>query len=124
MNWSGDLKTVVPATNPGLAINTLGQVGFLYQKLVSGKWETHFEYLSDAFTTSTNVLLANVPDSAGPGYSGVNPIGDYANVIAVGKLRPVTTGSQVLLFRFRRTTVPVVATSGVGAKKPVAASRA
>src|SRR5207253_7565668 len=31
--WSGDLTTASPATNPALAINSHGQVGFLYQQL-------------------------------------------------------------------------------------------
>jgi len=75
--WSDDLRTVAGATNPGLAVNSQGTVGFLYQMWKSGRWETHFE-MGEA-----NLLLANVPDAAGP-YTGENPLGDYANVVAVG----------------------------------------
>jgi hypothetical protein len=87
--WGADLRTVVPATNPGLAINTLGAVGFLYQRLTgvapNQRWETHFEYSTNDFATApTDYVLANVPDQIGS-YIGWNPIGDYANVAAVGK---------------------------------------
>ncbi len=45
-SWSGDLTTVASATNPGLAINRHGAVGFLFQRLHSSgglnRWETHF----------------------------------------------------------------------------------
>src|SRR5439155_6224795 len=82
--WSDDLKTVTQATNPALAINNRGKVGFLYQKLTgpagSQRWETHFETTTDGFTTSTNLLLANVPDNVGD-----FPLGDYDHVLAVGK---------------------------------------
>lgn len=87
--WSADLRTASPATNPGLAINTLGAVGFLYQRLTgvapNQRWETHFEYTTNGFAVApTDYLLANVPDQNGA-YAGPNPIGDYANVVAVGK---------------------------------------
>jgi len=53
--WTGDLRAVVPATNPALAINNSGKVGFLYQKFVNpgacagggSCWETHLETTSD-----------------------------------------------------------------------------
>lgn len=89
VTWSTDLRSVSPATNPGLAINTHGRVGFFYQQLTgttpNQRWETHFEYSDDAFATApTDLLLADVPDENGS-YTGKNPIGDYANVIALGK---------------------------------------
>jgi hypothetical protein len=87
--WSADLRTASPATNPGLAINVHGAVGFLYQRLTgvapNQRWETHFEYTTNGFATApTDYTLANVPDQNGA-YAGSNPIGDYANVVAVGK---------------------------------------
>jgi hypothetical protein len=86
--WSADLRVIANATNPGLAVNSLGVVGFLYQRNTGGmnaRWETHFEYSDNGFTTGqTDVLIANLPDQVGS-YGGVNPIGDYANVVAAGK---------------------------------------
>jgi hypothetical protein len=88
--WPGpDLRAVSPATNPGLAINSQGAVGFFYQRLTGvapgQRWETHFELSNDGFATPpTDYILANVPDQNGA-YGGSNPIGDYANVVAIGK---------------------------------------
>jgi hypothetical protein len=87
--WSGDLRTVTPATNPCLAVNIRGTVGFLYQQLgnpgTGNRWRTHLEISTDGFATGpTDFLLADVPDNNGS-YTASNPIGDYANLIALGK---------------------------------------
>jgi hypothetical protein len=85
-SWSGDLRTIVSVTNPGLAINSRGRVGLLYQRLITGpnRWETHLEETTDGFATKTDTVLARVPDANGS-YTLNNPIGDYASLIAVGK---------------------------------------
>jgi hypothetical protein len=85
-----DLKTVPSATNPSLAINEEGTVGFLYQKLVNpgtcighdgfGCWETHFEFGKGTNWHDLPHPLSNTPDSL-----GTNPLGDYDNVLAIGK---------------------------------------
>jgi hypothetical protein len=86
--WSADRRSVAKATNPSLAVNTNGRVGFLYQKLTgsgSQRWETHLERSDDGFATApTDVILANVPDANGS-YGGINPIGDYTHLMAAGK---------------------------------------
>jgi hypothetical protein len=89
VTWSGDLRTIVSATNPGLAVSVRGIVGLLYQKLTSpssgNRWETHLERSSDGFASPpTDLILANVPDNNGS-YTGQNPIGDYACLISLGK---------------------------------------
>jgi hypothetical protein len=89
--WSADLKTIVAATNPALAVNTDGKLGFLYQKLVNpgtchgggpgvACWETHFEIYNGTAWTDLPHPLANVPDNAGS-FS----LGDYDHVLALGK---------------------------------------
>ncbi len=85
-SWSGDLRTIASATNPGLAINSRGRVGLLYQRLISGpnRWETHLEETTNGFGTIADTVLARVPDANGT-YLANNPIGDYASLIAVGK---------------------------------------
>jgi hypothetical protein len=87
--WSGDLRTITTATNCAIAISSHGKVGLLYQQLgnpgTGNRWRTHFEMSSDGFATApTDLLLADVPDQNGT-YGGANPIGDYANVVALGK---------------------------------------
>lgn len=87
-SWSGDLRTIVGATNPALAINSQGVVGLLYQRLVAAisgnRWETHFERSSDGFATApTDAILANVPDDL-PG-NGAGPLGDYIDLTSVGR---------------------------------------
>lgn len=86
--WSSsDLKTVGNATNPALAINDDGRVGFLYQQLVNpgtckgggvACWETHFERQKGNTWKDLPYPLANVPDNAG-GF----PLGDYVHLMAV-----------------------------------------
>ena len=77
--WSpGDLLKVADANLAGLAINSDGRVGFIYQKLVSGWWETHFRRTLD--NTGQNwddIILARTPTAG--------EIADYSRVIAVGK---------------------------------------
>jgi hypothetical protein len=94
VTWNSDIRTVTVATNPALAINSQGVVGFLYQKFVdpgtctrpqgdSGTscWETHLETSSTGSPWSDRVL-ANVPD--GPAQFDPS-IGDYTHLLAVGK---------------------------------------
>jgi hypothetical protein len=87
-SWSGDLRTILTATNPAVAVNSQGQVGFLYQRLGNpgggDRWRTHLELSADRFATPpTDLLLADVPDQNGS-YGGINPIGDYDHLMAVG----------------------------------------
>jgi hypothetical protein len=89
--WSSsDLKTIASATNPALAINRKGTVGFLYQKLVNpgtcqgggagvACWETHFERGKNSDWRDLRRPLANVPDNI-----AFFPLGDYDHVLAVG----------------------------------------
>jgi hypothetical protein len=88
-SWSADLRTVSMATNPCLAVNSRGRVGFLYQQLVtvagSNRWETHLETSDDGLGTVSDSVAGRQPDNAGPSYSGSLPIGDYAGLIAIGK---------------------------------------
>ena len=88
-SWTPDLFTVGNATNPGLAVNTQGTVGLLYQQLatVSGtaRWRTHLARSTDHFATvAANTTLADVVDSSAGAQLTVI-IGDYANLVAVGK---------------------------------------
>jgi hypothetical protein len=90
--WSTtDLNTVASATNPALAINEEGVVGFLYQRLISPGtckggggavpcWETHFERGRKTDWKDLHRPLANVPDNLGS-----FPLGDYEHVLALGK---------------------------------------
>jgi hypothetical protein len=85
--WSGDLRTIANVTNPGLAVNVRGTVGLLYQRLTTpaggNRWETHLEISDDRFATvRTDMIVANLPDQGG---TFQPTIGDYANLVAVGK---------------------------------------
>jgi hypothetical protein len=77
-NWSGDLLTINKADLASLAINSDGKVGFMYQQLVAGRWETHFRRTTD--TTGTNwddTILART-NQAGE-------MADYTRLISVAK---------------------------------------
>jgi hypothetical protein len=80
---------VIPlATNPSLAINSRGRVGFLYQKLTgtapNQRWETHLERTDDAFATHIDLVLHHAPDNVRDA-SGAGPLGDYNQLLAVGQ---------------------------------------
>jgi hypothetical protein len=77
-SWGNDLLTVANANLAGLAINSEGRVGFIYQQLVSGLWETHFRRTQD--NTGKNwddIVLARTPTAGS--------IADYSRVVAVGR---------------------------------------
>src|SRR5262249_8879117 len=87
VTWSGDLLTIANATNPALAINNQGKIGFLYQQLAgtaaSQRWETRLRRSSDGMTWDDLILarpLANAPAAAFGPY-----LGDYVHLMAVGK---------------------------------------
>ena len=93
VTWSpSDLRTIQEAINPAVAVNTAGQVGFLYQQLTgsgaSQRWVTHFRQSQDATAANwSDIVLASVPANAplvnGPG--GFDPyIGDYLGMVSVG----------------------------------------
>jgi len=88
--WSAaDIRTITNATNPALAINSRGVVGFLYQQLTgsgaSQRWQTHLERTSDDWATAaTDLILADVPANA-PAVTFIPYIGDYVHLMAVGK---------------------------------------
>jgi hypothetical protein len=88
--WSNDLRTVSNATNPALAINKHGLLGFLYQQCVSegdsprkARWVTHIELTEDSFTTLKDLVLADVPADA-PQPQFIPYIGDYVHLMTVG----------------------------------------
>jgi len=80
--WSSDLRSIESATNPALAINDSGRVGFLYQQFIDNRWNTHFEMTSDGFKTRQDSLLATVPADNPP--SQFDPyLGDYDYLTSV-----------------------------------------
>jgi len=86
VTWSADIRTVANGINPGLAVNSSGHVGFLYQTLTTNgtKWETHIEISNNGFSTApTPIVLAKVP-SATPVASFLPYLGDYIYLTAVG----------------------------------------
>ena len=85
--WSGDLVSVVNATNPALAITENGRVGFLYQLLVgpggAQRWETHVQVTRDGWATPAEdiVLATNPVDNAT--YVFDPYLGDYDDLQAL-----------------------------------------
>lgn len=81
-----DLRTIQAATNPALAVNSVGQVGFLYQAVVNfGLWETRVEISGDDFATPPVPLVLSLADSTSIAFGDTNFIGDYVHLMAVGK---------------------------------------
>ena len=86
--WPRILRTIDNATNPALAVDSVGRVGFLYQ-LAAGpttnqKWQTTLELTTDDFASITSYVLANTP-AGSPVNTGDPYLGDYLSMMAVGQ---------------------------------------
>ena len=95
VTWSSsDLLTITNATNPALAINSDGRIGFLYQQYTgpftpfqvsaANHWETHLRRSTDGISWDDLILCrtpANVPSANG----GLPYLGDYLHLLTVGK---------------------------------------
>jgi hypothetical protein len=77
-SWSADLLTVDNANLAGLAINSDSRVGFVYQQLVSGWWETHFRRSTDNSGKNWDDIILARTTTAGL-------LADYSRVIAVNE---------------------------------------
>lgn len=85
VTWSPDVKTIVNALNPALAVNASGTVGLLYQQLTgvgaNQRWVTNF----DTSTTGAawkSTTLANTPANS-PAKIFDPYLGDYVHLTAV-----------------------------------------
>ncbi|MGH7120361.1 MAG: choice-of-anchor D domain-containing protein [Acetobacteraceae bacterium] len=87
-HWSAPLRSITNATNPALAIDAGGRLGFLYQQVTgnpnSQNWQTTLEFTRDDFATITTYILANTP-AATPAFGGNPYLGDYLSMMAVGR---------------------------------------
>jgi hypothetical protein len=86
--WSGDLRTVTNATNPALAIDSAGVLGFLYQHVTgiapNQRWVTTLEHTRNDFATVITRYLSNTP-AATPLFAGNPYLGDYIYMLALGR---------------------------------------
>ncbi len=87
--WSGDLLTVPSGINAGLAMNTSGNVGLLYQQLagagVNARWVTHFRSASGGLpTTWSDLVLCDHP-AMDPAKVFDPYLGDYAYLTSQGQ---------------------------------------
>lgn len=85
--WSAnDLNVVASATNPALAVNGQGTIGFLYQQLTgsgaSQRFETHFQYSNDG-QNWTDIVLADTPANT-PTKTFDPYLGDYCHLLSLG----------------------------------------
>jgi len=88
VTWSAnDLRTKISATNPAVAVNARGTLGFVYQQVTgsgaSQRWITSFEQSADGGRTWQSSVLANVPAVA-PAPQFQPYLGDYIGLTSVG----------------------------------------
>jgi hypothetical protein len=85
--WSANLLTAANAKNPGVAVNSLGKIGLVYQQLngtgTTQRWETHFRDSDDGTTWSDAILCTAVSQSPTRTFSPY--LGDYLHLMAAGK---------------------------------------
>jgi hypothetical protein len=88
LNWSADLLTIRRATNPALAVNSEGKLGFLYQQLTGAgsalRWETHMQRITKGGGVAVDLILATTRADF-PVRDGDPYLGDYVHLQAVGK---------------------------------------
>jgi hypothetical protein len=90
-SWSSDIRSIVPGTNPAIAVANDGTVGFLYQKWLAASggapnmWETHLELTGDDFSGVRDFVLHRAPDNVGV-FAGAGPLGDYDHLMTVGRV--------------------------------------
>jgi hypothetical protein len=87
VTWSpNDLLVVQSATNPALAVNSQGTIGFLYQQLVgtgaAQQFVTHFQQSADG-QNWTDLVLANTPANT-PTKTFDPYLGDYCHLLSLG----------------------------------------
>jgi len=84
--WGADLLTISNAVNPSIAVNTHGVIGFLYQTVVSNRWQTIFRRTNNAAGTTfdAGVVLANT-DATTPLAVFSPYIGDYTGLTSRGR---------------------------------------
>jgi len=88
LNWSTDLQTLRKGKNPGLAINSSGTVGLLYQQVTGNdtgqRWITHFVRTTDGFAHVNDAVLADSDASLPTADRAVGPyLGDYEHLLSV-----------------------------------------
>jgi hypothetical protein len=86
LTWSAvSQEPIIRGKNASLAVNTEGDVGFLYQQFANTKngprWETHYERAKEDFKQPVNRILASMPTIG----HVIDPLlGDYAHLQSVG----------------------------------------
>ncbi len=87
VTWAGTLLSIANATNPALAINSLGRVALVSQQLsgsgATQRWETHFRDTSDGTTWTDTVLCTALAQTPARSFSPY--LGDYLHMMAAGK---------------------------------------
>jgi hypothetical protein len=87
--WDADLLTISSAKNAAIAVNSHGTIAYLYQ-LLSGTspnlhWQTHLRRSTNDGSTWDDTTLADFPAQGTGSPGGSRIIGDYLNMVAVGK---------------------------------------
>jgi len=88
VNWTSDIRIIDNATNPALAINSHGKLGFLYQQVTgvvpNQRWQTTIEFTHDDFGSFTTHILANTPAATPVKPFLADPyLGDYLYMMTV-----------------------------------------
>ncbi|HEY0558302.1 MAG TPA: choice-of-anchor D domain-containing protein [Thermoanaerobaculia bacterium] len=86
--WGADLLATPSAKNAAVAINSVGMIAYVYQQLAGAapnlRWQTHLRRSADG-TAWDDVTLADFPAQGTGAPGGSRIVGDYLNMIAVGK---------------------------------------
>lgn len=83
-NWSADIRTITNVKNPSLAVNSNGQVGFVYQAFTGTQWVTTLEITSNNWATAAETHVLHQASSTTPTPTFLPYLGDYIRLIAVG----------------------------------------
>lgn len=86
--WSADVLTTPAAKNAAIAVNSHGRLGYLYQALTGTspnlRWQTHLRRSNDGLVWD-DLTLGDFPAEGAGSPGGARIVGDYLNMVAVGK---------------------------------------
>jgi len=87
-NWDPDMLTTPGAKNAAVAVNGHGKIGYVYQQLAGASpnlhWQTHLRRSPDGGAWD-DVTLSDFPAQGAGSPGGSRIIGDYLNMVAIGK---------------------------------------
>jgi hypothetical protein len=83
--WSADVRTVVNAKNPSLAVSSARLLGLAYQQFTGSQWVTRIELTADAWATAAETHVLHQASATTPARIFLPYIGDYIRLLSIDR---------------------------------------